>query len=194
MSLQHLLRRNCQLFWFLLNCVMLSSVGNCPLVTSLGPLNSNLNLAFWRWGAALIYPGTILWALSPLYFTHTSKLSRTNLHLKSIQNKGWIFVSLSSELSLTLGISSSKLWSRAPKEGSFCTSQFARNVSLRIEFHDGLARCAMFVLRKLYSTDKSRFVYHCVLPKFDSKATQSTLTVAIATFIIHISTWQSLYQ
>lgn len=109
MSLQHLLRRNCQLFWFLLNCVMLSSVGNCPLVTSLGPLNSNPNLAFWRWRAALIHPGTILWAPSPLYFTYASKVSRTNLHLKPVQNKGWSFVSLPSEFSLTLGIFGSRL-------------------------------------------------------------------------------------
>lgn len=181
MSLQHLLRRNCQLFWFLLNCVMLSSVGNCPLVTSLGPLNSYPNLAFWRWRAALIHPGTILWAPSLLYFTHTSKVSRTNLHLKSIQNKGWSFVSLPSDLSLTLGISGSRLWCRAPREGSFCTSQFARYISLRIEFHDGVARCATFVLGKLYSIDKSRFVYHCVFLKFDSKSTQSTLV------------WQSLH-
>lgn len=88
MSLQHLLRRNCQLFWFLLNCVMLSSVGNCPLVTSLGPLNSNPNLAFWRWRDGLIYPGTILRAPSPLYYTHSSKVSRKNLHLNPIPNQG----------------------------------------------------------------------------------------------------------
>lgn len=136
MSLQHLLRRNCQLFWFLLNCVMLCSVGNCPLVTSLRPLNSNPNLAFWRWRACLIHPGTILWAPSPLYCTHSSKVSRTNLHLKSIQNKGWGFVSLPSEPSMTLGISDSKLSCGVPKEGSFCTSQFARHISLGIEFHE----------------------------------------------------------
>lgn len=83
MSLQHLLRRNCQLFWFQLNCVMLSNVGNCPLVTSLRPLNSSLNLACWRWRACLINPGTILQAPSPLYFIPSSKGCRTNLHLKS---------------------------------------------------------------------------------------------------------------
>lgn len=192
MSLQHLLRKNCQLFWFLLNCVMLSSVGNCPLVTSLGPLNSNPNLAFWRWRAALIYPGTILWAPSPLYFTHTSKVSRTNLHLKSIQSKAWGFVSLPSDLSLTLGISGSELWCRVPKDGSVCTRYFARYISLRTEFHDGVARCATFLQRKLYNIDRSRFVNHSVFPLLDSKSTQSTLTVIITTFVTHTSTWQFL--
>lgn len=82
MSLQHLLRRSCLLFWFQLNCVMFCNVGNCPLVTSLRPLNTNLNLAFWRWRACITNPYTILW--DSIFFTiHSSRVSKINLDLTS---------------------------------------------------------------------------------------------------------------
>lgn len=81
-----------------------------------------------------------------------------------MQNKAQRFVSIPSELSLTLGISASKLWCRVPKDGSVCRRQFFRYIFLRIEFHGGVARCTMFVQRKLYNIDKSRFVYHFVFP------------------------------